>query len=117
MPIPSFDLKLIALMMSRCDVARRKSGGSVALLNFRYAASSAFKDIKVGQVPKSRRHSSEPHDLTAAWAKQRAWRVFIRVFVAHRHIASDTDGAEFSVILAERLRQRGNRVVTNKQLG
>jgi hypothetical protein len=40
-------------------------------------------DIKVGQVPKSRGCSSEPHDLRAAWAKRRPWHGFTRVFVAH----------------------------------
>jgi hypothetical protein len=32
----------------------------------RHPTSSALKDIKVGQVPKSRRCSSERHDLSAA---------------------------------------------------
>jgi len=34
----------------------------------RHATSTAFKDMKVGQVVKSRRYASEPHDLRAAWA-------------------------------------------------
>ena len=53
------------------------------LIDVRHAASSAFEDIKVGQVPKSRRLSSEPHNLRAAWAKRRSWRIFTSVFVAH----------------------------------
>jgi len=51
-------------------------------LDVRHATGSAFKGVKVGQVAKSRRYSSEPHDLSAALAKWRRWRV-IRVFVAH----------------------------------
>ena len=39
-------------------------------LDVRQATSSTFKGIKVGQVLKSRRYSSEPHDLSAAWAKR-----------------------------------------------
>jgi hypothetical protein len=49
----------------------------------RHATSSAFKRIKVGKVVKSRCYSSEPHDLSAAWAQRRPWRAFSRVFVAH----------------------------------
>ena len=30
--------------------------------------------LKIGQVAKSRRHSREPHDLSAAWANWRCWR-------------------------------------------
>ena len=60
---------------------------------------SAVKDIKVGQVPKSRRCSSEPHDLSAAWAKRRAWHVFSGVFVAH--------GRERSLSRNVTLRQSG----------
>jgi hypothetical protein len=52
-------------------------------LEAQHATSSAFKGIKVGQVPKSRRCSSEPHNLSAARAKRRRWRVFTRVFVRH----------------------------------
>lgn len=48
-----------------------------------HATSSAFKGIKLRQVAKSRRYSSEPHDLSAAWARRRRWRVFTRVFVEH----------------------------------
>jgi|SRR6516162_1883683 len=40
-------------------------------LNVRHATSSAFKNIQVGQVVKSRCYSNEPHDLSAAWAKRR----------------------------------------------
>jgi len=52
-------------------------------VNVQQATSSAFKGIKVGQVPKPRRCSSEPHSLRAAWAKRWPWRVFTRVIVAH----------------------------------
>jgi len=52
-------------------------------VDVRYVTSSAFKDIEVGQVPKSRRCSGEPHNLSAAWAKRRRWRVFTGVFVGH----------------------------------
>jgi hypothetical protein len=116
----------------------------------RQATSSAFKGIKVGQITKSRRSSSEPHDLRAAWAKWRPWREFTRVFGVHGrsgplpHVARRQSGGssrpmalppsahpmlELSggrraggtgrthCILAETLRQRGNRDVTNKHLG
>jgi hypothetical protein len=43
----------------------------VCRLNVRHAANSAFKNIQVGQVVKSRRQSNEPHDLSAAWATRR----------------------------------------------
>src|SRR5262249_10237020 len=36
--------------------------------------SSALKGVKIGQVAKSRRHSRQPHDLSAAWANWRCWR-------------------------------------------
>jgi len=62
---------------------RRPSCLDLRGINVRQATSSAFKGIKVGQVPKPRRCSSEPHSLRAAWAKRRPWRVFTRVFVAH----------------------------------
>ena len=55
----------------------------VGCLDAPHATSAAFKRIKVGQVAKSRRYSSEPHDLSAAWANRRPWRVFICLFVAH----------------------------------
>src|SRR5262249_44863765 len=44
------------------------------------ATAATFKGIKVGQVATSRRNSSEPHDLSAAWANRRFWR---GVFVGH----------------------------------
>jgi hypothetical protein len=37
----------------------------------RHATGSAFKGVKVGQVAKSRRYSSKPHDLSVAGAKRR----------------------------------------------
>jgi hypothetical protein len=51
----------------------------------RYATRTraAVKDIKIGKIPTSRCCSSETHDLSAAWAKRRPWRIFYRVFVAH----------------------------------
>ena len=52
-------------------------------LDVRYATRAAFKGIEVGQVPKSRCYSNEPHNSSAAWAKRRPWRTFIREFVAH----------------------------------
>jgi hypothetical protein len=62
----------------------RRSCCFVALVDVRHPTSSALKDIKVGQVPKSRRCSSERHKLSAAWAMQRPGRVFTRGFVTHR---------------------------------
>jgi hypothetical protein len=53
-------------------------------LDVRQAASSAFEDIKIGQIAKSRCYSVEPHDLSAAWAKRRPWRTFIKAFGSHR---------------------------------
>jgi len=55
----------------------------VRCLDVRRATSSAFKGVKLRQVAKSRGYSSEPHDLSAAWAKRRPWRAFIKAFVAH----------------------------------
>jgi hypothetical protein len=43
----------------------RSRGFDVRRLYMRHATSLAFKSIKVGQVAKSRRYSSEPHDLRA----------------------------------------------------
>jgi hypothetical protein len=48
----------------------------------RHTTSSTFKAVKIRQVAKSRRYSSEPHDLSAGWANRRPWRTFTRVFVA-----------------------------------
>ena len=52
-------------------------------LDVRHAANPAFKGVKVGQIAKSRRYSSEPHDPSAGWAMRRCWRAFIREFVGH----------------------------------
>src|SRR6516225_11115940 len=65
--------------------SRLRQNRRLCCLNFhgvdvRHATSSAFKDIKVGQVPKSRGCSSEPHKLSAAWAERRLWDL-----VAHGH--------------------------------
>ena len=49
----------------------------------RNTASPAFKDIKVGQVSKSRRCSSVPHNLSAAWAERRPWHILNRALVTH----------------------------------
>src|SRR5215470_1473434 len=62
--------------------SRLRPGRRLCCLNFhgvdvRHATSLAFKDIKVGQVPKSRRCSSEPHKLSAAWAMRRPARVVL----------------------------------------
>jgi hypothetical protein len=51
-------------------------------VDVRHATRSAFKDILNIKVPESRR-SGEPHNLSAAWATRRLWRVFTRMFVAH----------------------------------
>jgi hypothetical protein len=55
-------------------------GNLAAGFDVRHAASSTFKRIKVGQVVKSRRCPSKPHDLRAAWAMRRLWAL-----VAHGH--------------------------------
>ena len=55
----------------------------VCRLNVRHTTSSAFKNIQVRQVVKSRRYSSEPHGLSAGRAMRRCWRTFIREFVGH----------------------------------
>jgi hypothetical protein len=47
--------------------------GCFLCLDAQHATSSAFKSIKVEQVAKSRRYSSEPDGLSAAWAKRRLW--------------------------------------------
>jgi hypothetical protein len=76
-------------------------------LEVQHATSSAFKGIKGGQVAKSRRYSSDPHDLSAAWAKRRCWRVFTRVFVVHgrkrslnRNVARRQTGGSASASVA-----------------
>jgi len=78
-------LRLLSMSHSR---SRLRSNRRLCCLKFhgvdvRHATSSAFKDIKVRQVPKSRRRSSERHKLSAAWAMRQLWRVFTRVIVAH----------------------------------
>src|SRR5689334_14303360 len=40
-------------------------------LDVRHAISSALKGIQVRQIAKSRSYSSDPHDLSAAWAERR----------------------------------------------
>jgi hypothetical protein len=52
-------------------------------VDVRHATISTFKDIKVGQISKSRRRSSEPHNLSAAWANGGPERGVTRVFIAH----------------------------------
>jgi hypothetical protein len=63
-----------------CLVFGLEVGDAAAGFDVRHTASSAFKGVKVGQVAKSRRYSSEPHDLSAAWAIRRLWAL-----VAHGH--------------------------------
>jgi len=84
-------------------------------VDVRHATSSTFKDKKVGQVPKSQRCSSKPHNLSAAWANRRSWRIFARVFVAHgrkRSLNRDVARSRPAAALAH---QRGNGELTNKQ--
>ena len=69
------DLSVVRLARSCCLDPRG--------VDVRQTTSSAFIGITIGQVPKSRGCSSEPHSFRAAWAKRRLWRVFIRVFVTH----------------------------------
>jgi hypothetical protein len=57
--------------------------GGCRCLDVRHATSSALKRIKVRQVAKSRRYSSDPQDLSTARAKGRPGCVFIRTFIAH----------------------------------
>ena len=54
--------------------------GNGRCLDVRHTTNSAFKRIKIGQVAKSRRCSSEPHGLSAAWAKR---GLRLRAFIAH----------------------------------
>jgi hypothetical protein len=59
------------LIQANKNAIRRQHRGLccfVRLVDVRHATSSTFKDIKVGQAPKSQRRSSEPHNLSAAWA-------------------------------------------------
>ena len=48
-------------------------GDDAAGFDVRHATSAAFKRVKIGQIVESRRYSSEPHDLSAAWAMRRLW--------------------------------------------
>jgi len=85
-------------------------------LNVRHATRSAFKDIKVGQVPKSRRCSSERHKLSAAWAMRRPWRVFTRVFVVHgRKTVLEPPLCGAKQTTAALAHQCGNGELTNEQ--
>ena len=93
----------------------RRSCCFARLVDVRHAANSTFKDIKVGQVPKSRRYSSEPHNFSAAWAKRRPWRFFIRVFVAHGRKRSLNRNVVRSRPAAALAHQCGNGELTNKQ--
>jgi hypothetical protein len=45
---------------------KRRWAGNGRCLDVRHTTNSAFKRIKVWQAAKSRRHSREPHDLSAA---------------------------------------------------
>jgi len=52
-------------------------------LDMRHAAKSALENVKLGEVVKSPRYSSEPHDLSASRAKRWPYRVSAKVFVTH----------------------------------
>ena len=93
----------------------RRSCCFVALVDVRHPTSSALKDIKVGQVPKSRRCSSERHKLSAAWAMRRPWRVFTRVSVAHGRKRSLNRYVVRSRPTAALAHQCGNGELTNEQ--
>jgi hypothetical protein len=93
----------------------RRSCCFVRFVDVRHAASSTFKDIKVRQAPKSQRCSSEPHNLSAAWANRRAWRIFTRVFVAHGRKRSLNRNVVRSRPEAALAHQCGNGELTNKQ--
>ena len=93
----------------------RRSCCFVRFVDVRHAASSTFKDIKDGQAPKSQRCSSEPHNLSAAWANRRAWRIFTRVFVAHGSKRSLNRNVVRSGPEAALAHQCGNGGLTNKQ--
>jgi hypothetical protein len=58
------------LKQAQSPLANTAVARLVRLVDVRHATSSTFKDIKVGQVSKSRRCSSKPHNLSAAWAKR-----------------------------------------------
>jgi len=76
----------LSTLLTLGDAPRPSTGdaqGNGRCLDVRHPTSSALKDIKVGQVPKSRRCSNEPHDLSAAWAMRRPGRVFTRGSVTH----------------------------------
>jgi hypothetical protein len=45
----------------------------VIRMDVRHVTSSAFKDVEIGQVVKPLCYSTEPHDLSAAWAPRRLW--------------------------------------------
>ena len=93
----------------------RRSCCFVRLVDVRHTTSSTFKNIKVGQLPKSRRCSSEPHNLSAAWADRRPWRIFTRVFVAHGRRRSLNRNVVRSGSAAALAHQCGNGELTNKQ--
>jgi len=65
-----------------CDLITRRESDR-RCLNVRHATSSALESVKLGQVVKSGRYSSEPHDLSTARAMRLIRRVFIWAFVAH----------------------------------
>jgi hypothetical protein len=86
----------------------------VRLVEVGHTTSSTFKDIKVGQAPKSQRRSSEPHNLSAAWANRRPWRIFARMFVAHRRKHSLNRNVVRSRPAAVPVHQCGDGELTNK---
>jgi hypothetical protein len=78
-PAAMMVLELVRLYAG-CRVFGLEVGDGIAGFDVRDAASSALKRVKVGQVVKSRRYSSEPHYLSAAWTMRRLWAL-----VAHGH--------------------------------
>ena len=76
----------LSTLLTLGDAPRPSTGdaqGNGRCLDVRHHTSSALKDIKVGQDPKSQRCSSERHKLSAAGAMQRPGRVFTRGSVTH----------------------------------
>jgi hypothetical protein len=80
--------------------------GCFVCLDAQHATRSAFKRIKVGQVAKSRLCLSEPHGLSAAWAKRWLWG-------AGHHVVGPPNVAP----LVDELfwRTRGERFVTTSR--
>jgi hypothetical protein len=105
----------IVARLNLCNTTRRHRHSSdfVCFIDVRHAAISAFEDIKVGQVPKSRRCSNEPHDLSAAWAKRRPWLMFNGVFIAHDRERSLNDDVMRSGPAGALVHRCGNDEIKN----